>query len=87
MPYGETRSGSLLTPGEQAVLEGLADGLRSTEIAKNLNASVKTFYAVCERLREKLGARTDVHAVSIGFRRGLLQLERRKSRRTEDTPS
>jgi DNA-binding NarL/FixJ family response regulator len=68
---------SLLTEREQQVLDALADGLRSNEIAERLNTSVRTFSTVCVALRKKLGARNDVHAVSIAFRRGLLQTDRR----------
>jgi DNA-binding NarL/FixJ family response regulator len=68
---------SSLTEREFAVLEAFADGLRSHEIAEALNVDVKTYRELCGRIRTKLGARSDVHAVSIGFRTGLLELDRR----------
>ena len=73
-----TSASNLLTDREQEALEALADGLRSGEIARQLNTTVKTFYALCESLRGKLGARSEVHAVAIGFRRGLLATDRRR---------
>jgi DNA-binding CsgD family transcriptional regulator len=85
VPYSQNSGSRLLTEREQQVLEALAEGLRSGEIAKQLNTSVKKFYAVCDRLCEKLGAKTEVHAVSIGFRRGLLILDRRGAPRLRET--
>lgn len=67
----------LLTDAEQFVLAAFAEGLRPGEVAAQLDMTMKTFYAICDRLRRALGARNDVHAVSIAFRRGLLPTERR----------
>jgi DNA-binding NarL/FixJ family response regulator len=66
-----------LTEREFAVLQAFADGFRSHEIAVALRVGVKTYRGICDSIRTKLNARSDVHAVSIGFRNGLLELDRR----------
>ena len=55
----------------------MADGLTDAEIAERLSISPKTMRGRIHALRLKLQARTRTHAVTIGFRRGLLELERR----------
>ena len=65
-----------LTQREQKILELLADGHDRSDIARRLGAargsSLGTVKADTSRLYAKLGARTAAHAVSLGYRYGLL---------------
>jgi len=67
----------VLTENELAVLWMMADGRRKPEMADALELPVRALNAVCHSLYGKLGARNDVHAVAIGFRRGVIALDRR----------
>lgn len=69
----------MLTEHELAALRMMADGRRKAEIVEALQMTVRSFNHVCHSLYAKLGARTDVHAVSIGFRRGLISVDRRET--------
>ena len=54
-----------LTPREREVLVALAEGLPTKAIASRLGVAMKTVESHKERLFDKLGARTQAHAVSI----------------------
>ena len=62
-----------LTEREAEVLALLADGLNGPEIANRLGISPETVKSHAGNLKLRLGARTLAHAVSIGYRRGLLR--------------
>ncbi len=66
-----------LTEYEFDALRMLADGRSRAEIADTLGITLRSARDVCRSLHRKLGANHDVHAVAIGFRRGLLPLDRR----------
>jgi len=66
-----------LTERELKILALLAEGQRLPEIARALGLTVRGFYGIRQLMFAKLGARTDSHAAAIGFRRGLLALDRR----------
>jgi DNA-binding CsgD family transcriptional regulator len=66
-----------LSKRETEVLTLLAEGFRLNEIAAALHLSMKSFYTARRSLFAKLGARSDSHAAAIGFRRGLLAVDRR----------
>ena len=69
----------VLTKFEFDALRMLADGRSRAEIADTLGITLRSSRDVCRSLHRKLGANHDVHAVAIGFRRGLLPLDRRGS--------
>lgn len=54
-----------LSPREREVLVALAEGLTTKAIARRLGVAVKTVESHKVRLFDKLGARTQAHAVSI----------------------
>ncbi len=63
-----------LHPRERQVLESLARGLTLQDIAAEQRYSIHTIKSRAERLYEKLGVRTQGHAVAVGYQRGLLRL-------------
>lgn len=63
-----------LTHREQQTLELVAAGLTRAEIAERLGCSVDTVKDRQDRIRLKLGARNNVHAVAVGWRDGLLEV-------------
>jgi DNA-binding CsgD family transcriptional regulator len=69
----------VLSDYEFDALRMLADGRSRAEIADTLGITLRSSRDVCRSLHRKLGANHDVHAVAIGFRRGLLPLDRRGS--------
>jgi DNA-binding CsgD family transcriptional regulator len=69
----------VLSDYEFDALRMLADGRSRAEIAETLGITLRSARDVCRSLHRKLGANHDVHAVAIGFRRGLLPLDRRAS--------
>jgi DNA-binding NarL/FixJ family response regulator len=56
-----------LTPREREVLAALAKGLTTKAIARRLGVAMKTVESHKFRLFDKLGARTQAHAVSIAI--------------------
>lgn len=58
---------SSLTPREREVLVALAEGLATKAIAHRLGVAMKTVESYKVRLFDKLGARTQAHAVSIAI--------------------
>ncbi len=61
-----------MTRREKEVLALLAEGLTSNEIARELSISNHTVDWYVNGLQDKLEARNRQHAVSLGFRRGML---------------
>jgi DNA-binding CsgD family transcriptional regulator len=62
-----------VTPREREVLELVAEGLSSREIAGRLWVTEETVKTHIRRLHDRLGARTRAHAVAIAFRAGILR--------------
>jgi PAS domain S-box-containing protein len=71
-PFGPARG--LLTPRERDVLRALADGLDVRAIAARLDISVHTTRGHVKKIMQKLEARTQLQAVVIGVRTGLVEL-------------
>ena len=61
-----------LTPREIDVLTAMADGLSTKGIARRLGVAVKTVENHKTRVFDKLGVRTQAHAVAIAIGQGLL---------------
>jgi len=70
----EHMSDESLTEREVEVLRQVADGNKNREIAKNLFISEETVKVHIKHIMEKLGATDRTQAVSIGVRRGIIQL-------------
>lgn len=54
------------------ILEMIAGGKKGPEIAKELWLARETVKSHVKSIREKLGASTQAHAVSLAYRQGLL---------------
>lgn len=65
-----------LTPRESEVLQGVADGLTSSEIAARLSISARTVEAYRQSLMGKLSARNRADLVIRAIHAGLMQLTR-----------
>jgi two-component system nitrate/nitrite response regulator NarL len=65
---------SELTARESEVLQAMADGLSTKAIARRLEVALKTVENHKTRVFQKLGARSNAHAVSMAIRMGLLGL-------------
>ncbi|MCU1459960.1 MAG: putative Response regulator containing a CheY-like receiver domain and an DNA-binding domain [Acidimicrobiales bacterium] len=61
-----------LTPREADVLSAMADGLSTKAVARRLGVAMKTVENHKIRIFDKLGVRTQAHAVSIAIGHGLL---------------
>ena len=61
-----------LTPREKEVLRGLADGHDATQIARSIGVSVHTCRGHIKSILGKLDAHTQLEAVIIATRRGLI---------------
>jgi DNA-binding NarL/FixJ family response regulator len=70
----EHMSDEVLTEREIEVLKHVADGNRNREIAERLFISEETVKVHIKHIMEKLGASDRTQAVSIGLRRGIIQL-------------
>jgi DNA-binding NarL/FixJ family response regulator len=70
----EHLSDESLTEREVEVLRQVADGNRNRDIAKHLFISEETVKVHIKHIMEKLGASDRTQAVSIGIRRGIIQL-------------
>lgn len=70
----EHMSDQNLTEREVEVLRQVADGNRNRDIAKNLFISEETVKVHIKHIMEKLGASDRTQAVSIGIRRGIIQI-------------
>ena len=70
----EHMSDEVLTEREIEVLREVAGGNRNREIAERLFISEETVKVHIKHIMEKLGASDRTQAVSIGLRRGIIQL-------------
>jgi len=70
----EPMSDEVLTDREIEVLKEVAGGNRNREIAERLFISEETVKVHIKHIMEKLGASDRTQAVSIGLRRGIIQL-------------
>ena len=70
----EHMSDEVLTDREIEVLKQVAGGNRNREIAERLFISEETVKVHIKHIMEKLGASDRTQAVSIGLRRGIIQL-------------
>lgn len=61
-----------LTPREQDVLLGLADGLTDPEIGRELFIAPSTVKYHVKHLQAKLGARNRTHVVALAYHRRIL---------------
>jgi DNA-binding CsgD family transcriptional regulator len=57
-----------LTPHEERVLQRIAEGDRAPDIAARFNVTADGIKKTEARIRLKLGARTNAHAVAISLR-------------------
>ena len=64
-----------LSPRETSVLRLIRDGYRNKQIAGHLGICETTVNFHIRNIVEKLQANDRTHAVTIGFQRGLLELE------------
>lgn len=64
-----------LSPRETSVLRLIRDGCQNKRIAQHLGIAETTVNFHIRNIVEKLQANDRTHAVTIGFRRGLLELE------------
>lgn len=76
-PRGGVSGGMLaeLTPREHDVLVAMSDGLPAKSIARRLGVAVKTVENHKIRIYDKLGVRTQAHAVSLAISQGLLTVD------------
>lgn len=65
---------------ESEFLQRLADGETTREIADAWNMAQTSIWTVAERLRKKLGAKTNEHAVLLACRAGILDGRPRSQR-------
>ena len=70
----EHYSDEALTGREIEVLRSIADGSRNRDIAEKLFITEETVKVHIKHIMEKLGAADRTQAVSIGVRRGIIQL-------------
>jgi DNA-binding NarL/FixJ family response regulator len=62
-----------LSPRELEVLTLIAQGFWYVEIARTIGVSEETVRSHVRRLLQELKVRSRAHAVTVGFRRGLLR--------------
>jgi DNA-binding NarL/FixJ family response regulator len=62
-----------LTARQREILQMLADGLHTEEVARKLELSTETVRTHTKRILSKLGAGTRTQAVAIGIRSGLIE--------------
>lgn len=68
-----TDVGATLTPRERETLGLLGDGLGAADISERLGVAVNTARNHIQRVLEKLGARSQLEAVAVARREGLLR--------------
>jgi DNA-binding CsgD family transcriptional regulator len=71
---GEILEGEPLTPREQEILAGAAEGETAAQTGARLFLSSETVKSYRKRVIAKLGARNGTHAVALALRSGLLPL-------------
>jgi DNA-binding NarL/FixJ family response regulator len=64
-----------VTPREQVVLELLAKGMSTSDIAKQIDIAEKTVRIHISNLLDKLGARDRTHALVLALKRGIIHLD------------
>ena len=74
------RSEARITAREREVLQLVAEGYSTAEIARALWITEDTVRTHIKRTLARLGARTRAHAVAIAFREGLWKPESRNGR-------
>lgn len=62
-----------LTPRQEQVLRGMAEGLTNAEIAERLGLAPRTVKAYAAEIFDRLGRRTRAGAVAVGLRLGILE--------------
>jgi DNA-binding NarL/FixJ family response regulator len=62
-----------LTARQREILQMLADGMHTEQVAKQLGLSTETVRTHTKRILSKLGAGTRTQAVAIGIRSGLIE--------------
>jgi DNA-binding NarL/FixJ family response regulator len=72
-PLPATTPDATLTPREVEIVQLIAGGMLTREIARTLGISAKTVENHKQRLFRKLDVQNQAHAVSVAIRRGLLQ--------------
>ena len=65
-----------LTERESVVLDFMAEGLSSKEIARRMNICVTTVISHRNRIRRKLKAKNSLEAIAIAYKLNLLQAQR-----------
>lgn len=73
-PLPDTTAEHHITPREQDVLGSLARGLDATAIASSMGISLHTARGHIRSIMAKLDARTQLHAVVVAQRRGLVSV-------------
>lgn len=61
------------SPRELELLELLAEGLNMPQAAERMGLTLNTVKTVNERLRWRLNARSEPHAVAIALRKGYMK--------------
>lgn len=74
-PGSEISGLAILTPREREVLQLLAEGKKTTEIASILKVSIKTIETHRNRIMERLGTRSIAELTKYAIREGLTSLE------------
>jgi NarL family two-component system response regulator LiaR len=67
---------ALLTPREIEILQVLAEGKSTREVAQSLRISVMTVQSHVKNILGKLGARSKVEAVTLALRHGIIGIDR-----------
>lgn len=62
-----------LTPRQREILQLLANGVQTSEVAERLGLANETVRTHTKRILAKLDAHTRTHAVAIGLRSGLIE--------------
>ncbi|HXF58089.1 MAG TPA: response regulator transcription factor [Actinomycetota bacterium] len=71
---GRRRPGPALTQRELEILQGLADGLSTEEVARTLAISPLTVRAHMKKIFAKLGVHSKVNAIVAAARQGLIRI-------------
>lgn len=71
-PAPTVQTGPHLSPRQQQVLEGIAEGKTNAEIGADLGVTERTVKAYAQELYDKLSVRNRAGAVAVAVREGLL---------------